>query len=58
MMLHILQGGTNSILNMAKFHHFVNLAESAHKDIVNLGIRLHKNMRNKVVHMFSNISIS
>jgi len=29
-----------------------------HKDIVNLGIRLHKNMQNKVVHMFSNISIS
>jgi hypothetical protein len=31
-MLHILQGGTNSILNMAKFHHFVNLAESANRD--------------------------
>ena len=40
-----------------EFHPFLMLTIT-HKDIVHLAIRLHKNMRNKVVHMFSKISIS
>jgi hypothetical protein len=40
-----------------EFHPFLMLTITD-KDIVHLGIKLHKNMRNKVVHMFSKISIS
>jgi len=29
---HFTGGGANYILNVAKFHHFVNLAESANRD--------------------------
>jgi hypothetical protein len=44
-------------LLLTEFHLFLTLTIT-HKDIVHLGIRLHKNIRNKVVHMFSKISIS
>jgi len=40
-----------------EFHHFLTLTIT-YKDIVHLGIRLHKNLCNKVVHMFSNIIVS